>query len=473
MVGVMPITDESSGSIVSHNHDHVWGMTLLEAHDRMWAARGVHVVRTRGDAPPPSGPDLYLLLESDAIVWFDLPKIVRRMYWLKPRALRLRVVDLEEDPYSELVVAGEGDRFERVERGYHPVTRATGRVVLTSEYKLCERCWRQASNASDGWRRIRDTIERASYAVDEIEGEYLLARDPDALEMLLRHWRNPRAGDLDVYQFDTDVWLHDSVRVPEGTTLIGPLWIGAGNAPRSGDVIIGPALIPDEGVCVEPRVLDYSSLRRGTGRLLPMMPLARRSRRVTKRLFDIVFSLCVLAGTLPLYPIIAILILLEDGRPIFFAHERQTIHGRRFPCLKFRTMCRNADSLKEQLAEANQADGPQFFIDDDPRLLRIGKVLRKFQLDELPQFWNVLAGHMSVVGPRPSPDKENQCCPTWREARLSVRPGVTGLWQVRRTREPETDFQEWIQFDLEYVQHQSWKLDLWIIIQTVRHIVGG
>ncbi|MFG0257714.1 MAG: sugar transferase, partial [Phycisphaerales bacterium JB043] len=88
-------------------------------------------------------------------------------------------------------------------------------------------------------------------------------------------------------------------------------------------------------------------------------------------------------------------------------------------------------------------------------------------------FWNVLLGHMSVVGPRPSPDKENQYCPAWREARLSVRPGVTGLWQVRRTREPETDFQEWIQYDLEYVQHQSWKLDLWIIIQTVRHIIGG
>ncbi len=77
---------------------------------------------------------------------------------------------------------------------------------------------------------------------------------------------------------------------------------------------------------------------------------------------------------------------------------------------------------------------------------------------------------MSVVGPRPSPDKENQYCPAWREARLSVRPGVTGLWQVRRTRAPETDFQEWIRYDLEYVTHESWRLDVWIILQTIRKI---
>ena len=124
-------------------------------------------------------------------------------------------------------------------------------------------------------------------------------------------------------------------------------------------------------------------------------------------------------------------------------------------------------------AEQNRADGPQFYIPDDPRLLRCGGWLRRFQIDELPQFVNVLLGHMSVVGPRPSPDKENQYCPAWREARLSVRPGVTGLWQVRRTREPETDFQEWIRYDLEYVRRQRWSLDLWIILQTVLKLVKG
>ncbi|MFG0257224.1 MAG: sugar transferase, partial [Phycisphaerales bacterium JB043] len=389
-------------------------MSLLEAHDRMWAARGVQVVRTRGGAPPASGPKIFLLLDSHAMVWFDLAKIIRRMYWLKPRALRVRIVDLEDNPYSEIVLASNDDRFERIERGYHQVTRATGRVVLTSEHALSERCWRQAANASEGWRSIKNTVDRASYAVEEIEGRYLHDDDEHARSMLLDNWHNPRTADLDVYQFDENVWLHDSVRVPEGATLVGPLWIGAGNKPEPSDVIIGPALIPDADSCAPPRAVDFSVLRRGTGPLLPISRSTRRSRRVTKRVFDVLFSLAVLACTLPLYPVIAILILLEDGRPIFFAHERQTIHARSFPCYKFRTMCRNADALKEQLAESNQADGPQFFIKNDPRLLKIGRLLRKFQLDELPPFWTVLLGHMSGVGPRPSPDKENPYGPAWR-----------------------------------------------------------
>jgi lipopolysaccharide/colanic/teichoic acid biosynthesis glycosyltransferase len=135
-------------------------------------------------------------------------------------------------------------------------------------------------------------------------------------------------------------------------------------------------------------------------------------------------------------------------------------------------MRKDAEQIKAQLIAENSADGPQFFMENDPRVTRIGRFLRKVQFDELPQFINVLAGHMSVVGPRPSPEKENQYCPAWREARLSIRPGVTGLWQVSRTREPQTDFQEWIRYDLEYVQHQSFVGDLRIIFETVRHIIA-
>jgi len=116
----------------------------------------------------------------------------------------------------------------------------------------------------------------------------------------------------------------------------------------------------------------------------------------------------------------------------FFAHERETINGETFPCLKFRTMRKDAEEIKARLLQENQADGPQFFIENDPRISKVGRVLRKTNLDELPQFLNVLVGHMAIVGPRPSPYKENQYCPPWREARLSVRPGVTGLWQVKR-----------------------------------------
>jgi lipopolysaccharide/colanic/teichoic acid biosynthesis glycosyltransferase len=174
--------------------------------------------------------------------------------------------------------------------------------------------------------------------------------------------------------------------------------------------------------------------------------------------------------TLWLYPIIMLAIWLDDGRPWFFAHERETLGGRQFPCIKFRSMRKNAEDLKAQLQSQNQADGPQFYILKDPRLTSVGKFLRKYNLDELPQFLNVLAGHMSVVGPRPSPRKENQYCPPWRDARLSVRPGITGLWQIHRTRRIGSDFQEWIKYDIEYVENRSWRLDIWIIYKTVTQV---
>ncbi|MEO6436078.1 MAG: sugar transferase, partial [Tepidisphaeraceae bacterium] len=175
--------------------------------------------------------------------------------------------------------------------------------------------------------------------------------------------------------------------------------------------------------------------------------------------------------TLPLDPVIMLAIWLEDGRPFFFGHMRETMGGREFACLKFRSMRKDAEKIKKELKARNQADGPQFYIENDPRLTRVGKILRKYNLDELPQFFNVLRGDMSIVGPRPSPYSENQFCPPWREARLSVRPGITGLWQVRRTRRAGSDFQEWIKYDIEYVETRTWWRDLVIIWKTFATII--
>jgi lipopolysaccharide/colanic/teichoic acid biosynthesis glycosyltransferase len=129
----------------------------------------------------------------------------------------------------------------------------------------------------------------------------------------------------------------------------------------------------------------------------------------------------------------------------------------------------NSDERKKQLiAEGkNEADGEQFYMENDPRVTRIGRLLRKTNLDELPQFWNVLRGEMSVVGPRPSPDKENQLAPGWREVRLSVLPGITGLWQLRRTRAEGQPLEEWIRYDLEYVRTRTFLGDLQLIWKTV------
>ena len=129
-------------------------------------------------------------------------------------------------------------------------------------------------------------------------------------------------------------------------------------------------------------------------------------------------------------------------------------------------MITGADILQEQLRKINQVDGPQFKIEEDPRLTPIGKFLRDTYLDEIPQFLNVLQGQMSVIGPRPSPEQENSLCAYWRDARLSVRPGITGLWQVCRTRTEGEDFQEWIHYDTQYVKKISLKLDLQIAWRT-------
>ena len=140
-----------------------------------------------------------------------------------------------------------------------------------------------------------------------------------------------------------------------------------------------------------------------------------------RRLFDASAAALGLLVLSPVLLVVAVSVAASSPGPVFFRQVRVGKGGRPFNILKFRTMRKNAEQMKEELAAMNQADGPQFFIEDDPRILKVGKILRKTQLDEFPQFINVLLGHMSVVGPRPSPDKENQYCPAWREARRRAR----------------------------------------------------
>jgi lipopolysaccharide/colanic/teichoic acid biosynthesis glycosyltransferase len=193
--------------------------------------------------------------------------------------------------------------------------------------------------------------------------------------------------------------------------------------------------------------------------------------KLAKRAIDLVASAAGLALTVPLYPLIGAAIWLDSPGPLFFRQKRAgellgsdgpgRFRFREFQMLKFRTM----------RPDAEKATGAVLSQQGDPRVTRIGRVLRRTRIDELPQFWNVLTGDMSVVGPRPSPFHENQYCPPWREARLSVRPGITGLWQVRRTRRQGNDFQEWIKYDLEYVEKASWRLDLVILLKTITTMI--
>ena len=190
--------------------------------------------------------------------------------------------------------------------------------------------------------------------------------------------------------------------------------------------------------------------------------------RCIKRIVDIIIAVIVLVVFAPILPFVALAVKLGSPGPVFFKDMRQGLHGKPFACLKFRTMLVGADAMQEKLRALNEADGPQFVIADDPRMSRVGRFLRETYIDEIPQFLSVLLGRMSIVGPRPSPELENVLCPFWRDARLSVRPGLTGLWQVRRTRQPMKDFQEWIHYDIEYVRNLSIGLDLWICWQTAK-----
>lgn len=185
-----------------------------------------------------------------------------------------------------------------------------------------------------------------------------------------------------------------------------------------------------------------------------------------KRIADCLAAMMVLLLFAPLIPFVALAIKLTSPGPVFYRDKRQGLHGEEFGCLKFRTMITGAAKIQEQLRVVSQVDGPQFKMDDDPRISTVGRFLRETYIDEIPQFFNVLFGQMSIVGPRPSPESENTLCPSWRDARLSVRPGITGLWQIHRTREPMKDFQEWIHYDTEYVRNLSLKTDLLTCWQT-------
>ena len=186
-----------------------------------------------------------------------------------------------------------------------------------------------------------------------------------------------------------------------------------------------------------------------------------------KRLLDILCSFLLLVISIPLFFIIAILIKIDSKGPVFFLQKRCGKDGREFNMYKFRTMVKDAETLKKRLK--NEMDGPMFKLKDDPRITVIGGILRKLSLDELPQLLNVLKGEMSLVGPRPLADEEMVGDDIWREIRLSVRPGMTGLWQIMGR--DSGKFSDWITYDTEYVQKRSLFMDIKILFLTITTVL--
>lgn len=190
-----------------------------------------------------------------------------------------------------------------------------------------------------------------------------------------------------------------------------------------------------------------------------------------KRIMDVVLSMIVLVLFCPLMVVIAIAIKLESPGRAIYRSRRVGKCGRKFDCYKFRTMVAGSDRLKENLRRLNQRRGPFFKIADDPRVTRLGRFLRKYSLDELPQFWNVLKGDMSLVGPRPHPLDDVERYSPWHHRRLAVKPGLTGLWQVTARADPS--FETCMVLDLGYIRSWSLLLDCRILMRTIPAVLAG
>jgi exopolysaccharide biosynthesis polyprenyl glycosylphosphotransferase len=196
----------------------------------------------------------------------------------------------------------------------------------------------------------------------------------------------------------------------------------------------------------------------------------RDLERAIKRVIDVLGAAVALVVLSPLILILALAVWLRDGTPILFRQARVGRHGRPFTILKFRTMSVDAEARLPELAELNEVEGAAFKISEDPRVTRFGRFLRRTSLDELPQLLNVLAGDMSLVGPRPALPNEVAVYDIWHRRRLSVRPGMTGLWQIEaRT---NRHFDERAELDLRYIDQWSLWMDLGILLRTLPAVVG-
>jgi lipopolysaccharide/colanic/teichoic acid biosynthesis glycosyltransferase/ADP-glucose pyrophosphorylase len=282
-------------------------------------------------------------------------------------------------------------------------------------------------------------------------------------------------------------------RIDAGVLILGPTVIGPKCEVQAGAVvnncvILGKAQIGrlarlDHCLVGEGAVIGEGATLRDQSVTAPSNPSGgRKSRGVAfgqadwqvhvsrfylaaKRAIDVVASAIILVLLSPVLLAVALAVKLDSPGPIFFRQIRCGLRGKEFTMYKFRSMVANAEDLKRKLQAFNEVDGPMFKIMEDPRITRVGKFLRDTNLDEIPQLWNVLKGEMSLVGPRPLCMEEMAHNPKWRDCRLAVRPGVTGLWQAKA--HDKIFFNDWIRYDMEYVNKCSLWFDLKIVMLTL------
>ncbi len=208
---------------------------------------------------------------------------------------------------------------------------------------------------------------------------------------------------------------------------------------------------------------------------MPVITFSTTTQRfiplLVKNISDRILSLFSLAILSPLFILISILIKVTSRGPVLFRQKRVSKNGRIFTFYKFRTMVEDADKIKDNFEHLDETIGPIFKIRRDPRVTEVGRILRRFSLDELPQLFNVIIGDMSIVGPRPPIPEEVELYKTWQRRRLSMKPGITCLWQV--SGRSSLDFENWVELDLWYIDNWSLSIDLEILLRTIPAVLTG
>jgi exopolysaccharide biosynthesis polyprenyl glycosylphosphotransferase len=363
-----------------------------------------------GTLTVPAGPYFLFGLISTAAVRFGLRTIARH-----------------EVPVDEILVVGIG-----------PIGRITGQDVT-----------HRGSHRVHGYLRYNDESERDFALLARATPEGKLLGTASELENVLRV-----APVSEVY-LAGNVRKHDDemqacIKVCERLGI--------------------PFALPAAGFRLE-RAQPRSSHEITDGYLHYLQVDSKPSQRKLKRLFDIAASACALWALLPLLLVVAAIIKLTSRGSVLFKQTRTGLYGRTFHMLKFRSMVVNAEELKARLAALNEQQGPVFKMKNDPRITWIGRFIRKFSIDELPQLINVLRGDMSIVGPRPPVPAEVARYEAWQLRRLSVRPGLTCIWQVSGRN--QISFEQWMYLDLQYIDNWSLRQDFSLVFRTVPAVLTG
>lgn len=201
-------------------------------------------------------------------------------------------------------------------------------------------------------------------------------------------------------------------------------------------------------------------------------PAPKPVYEVCKRIFDLIMSIFALIVLSPVFLVTAIAIKLEDGGPVFFGQTRLTKNGKEFTMYKFRSMCPDAEAKLAALMDKNEMKGPAFKIEDDPRITKVGKLIRKTSIDELPQLINIIIGHMSIIGPRPPLPREVAQYTPYQMHRLDVKTGLA-CYHECMGRSEDKDFDKWVESDLKYIRERSMLTDIKVILLTIKVVLTG